>query len=154
VKRLRVDRRLGLLLGGVLLASFVALGSSVALPSADPDLKVDAKELSRLERRGMKVYASEGCWYCHTQYLRSSAVDTKLGEPLGPEAYAGASPVMLGHERIGPDLTQGLSFKDAASLIAYLSDPGAEGYRTSMPSYRYLGEDDLRALAAYLLSLR
>jgi cbb3-type cytochrome oxidase cytochrome c subunit len=154
VKRLRVDRRLGLLLGGILLASFVALGSSVALPSADPDLQGEAKEMSRLEVRGMKVYRNEGCWYCHTQYLRSSSADAKLGDPLDPAAYAGASPVMLGHERIGPDLTQGLSFKDEQSLIDYLSDPGGAAYRTSMPSYRYLGEDDLRALAAYLLSLR
>jgi cbb3-type cytochrome oxidase cytochrome c subunit len=154
VKRLRVDRRLGLLLGGVLLASFVALGAAVALPSADPDLQGDAKELSRLEARGMQVYRNEGCWYCHTQYLRSSAADAELGRPLDPDAYLAASPLMLGHERIGPDLTQGLRFANAEALVAYLGKPGSEGYRTSMPSYAYLGEDDLRALAAYLLSLR
>jgi cbb3-type cytochrome oxidase cytochrome c subunit len=149
----RVDRRLGLLLGGVMLASFVALGSSVALPASDPDLRGDAKKLSRLEARGMTVYRNEGCWYCHTQYLRETAVDARLGEPLGPEAYLGASPAMLGHERIGPDLSQGLSF-NAEGLVVYMRDPGAEGYRSAMPSYAYLGEDDLRALAAYLLSLR
>ncbi len=154
MKRLRVDRRLGLLLGGVLLASFVALGAAVALPSADPDLQGDGKELSRLEARGMKVYRNEGCWYCHTQYLRSSAADAELGRPLDPDAYLAASPAMLGHERIGPDLTQRLSVANVEALVAYLSDPGAEGYRTSMPSYAYLGEDDLRALAAYLRSLR
>jgi cbb3-type cytochrome oxidase cytochrome c subunit len=154
VKRLRVDRRLGLLLGGVLLASFVALGAAVALPSSDPDLQGKGKELSRLEARGMKVYRSEGCWYCHTQYLRSGAADAELGRPLGADAYLAASPAMLGHERIGPDLTGELSFADAKALMAYLSKPGAKGYRSSMPSYAYLGEDDLRALAAYLLSLR
>ena len=154
MKRFRVDRRLGLLLGGVLLASFVALGAAVALPSSDPDLQGDAKKLSGLEARGMKIYRNEGCWYCHTQYLRSSATDSELGKPLGPDAYLAASPAMLGHERIGPDLTQGLSFANTKALVAYLSDPAAEGYRTSMPSYAYLGEDDLRALAAYLLSLR
>lgn len=154
MKRLRVDRRLGLLLGGILLASFVALGAAVALPSADPDLQGDAKELSRLEARGMHVYRNEGCWYCHTQYLRSSAADAELGRPLDPEAYLGASPAMLGHERIGPDLTQGLSFANSRVLADYLRQPGTVAYRTSMPSYAYLGEDDLKALAAYLLSLR
>lgn len=154
MKRLRVDRRLGLLLGGVMLASFVALGAAVALPSSDPDLHGDAKELSRLEARGMKVYRNEGCWYCHTQYLRSGAADAEFGRPLDPDAYLDASPAMLGHERIGPDLTQGLSFASVKALVDYLSKPGSEGYRTSMPSFAYLGEEDLRALAAYLLSLR
>jgi cbb3-type cytochrome oxidase cytochrome c subunit len=152
--KLRVDRRVGLLLGGVLLASFVALGGSVGLPASDAELAGEAKELSPLEARGMKVYASEGCWYCHSQYVRESAVDADLGGPLGPDGYAGASPATLGHERIGPDLTHGGSLADARTLIAYLRDPGAEGDHSSMPSYAYLGEDDLRALAAYLLSLR
>lgn len=151
---LRVDRRVGLLLGGVLLASFVALGGSVALPASDPELAGEAKDMARLEARGMKVYANEGCWYCHTQYVRTSAVDAALGEALGPDGYAGASPATLGHERIGADLTHGGSFSDTQTLIAYLRDPGAERDRSSMPSYAYLGEDDLRALAAYLLSLR
>ena len=154
MRRVRVDRRLGLLLGGVLLASCVALGAAVALPSADPTLHGDAKKLSKLEARGMKVYRNEGCWYCHTQYLRSSATDSELGRPLDLDAYLGATPAMLGHERIGPDLTQGLSFANLSALVDYLSKPGSQGYRSSMPSYAYLGEDDLRALAAYLLSLR
>ncbi len=154
MKRLRVDRRAGLLLGGVLLASFVALGASVALPAADPELKGEARDLSRLEARGMKVYANEGCWYCHTQYVRETAIDAELGKPLGADGYAGASPAMLGNERIGGDLTHGPSFADARTLIAYLRDPGAERFRSSMPSYAYLGEEDLRAIAAYLLALR
>lgn len=152
--KLRVDRRIGLLLGGVLLASFVALGGSVALPASDPELAADAKEMSRLEARGMKVYADEGCWYCHTQYVRNTGVDADLGEPLDPDGYAGASPATLGHERIGPDLTHGSSLADPQALIAYLRDPGAVHGHSSMPSYAYLGSDDLRALAAYLLSLR
>ncbi|MGH2760006.1 MAG: cbb3-type cytochrome c oxidase subunit II [Actinomycetota bacterium] len=153
MKRVRVDQRAGLLMGGVVFATFVALGAAVALPAGDPELAADARDLSPLEERGMTVFRSEGCWYCHTQYLRNTAGDVALGEPLGPDAYAGASPAMLGHERIGPDLLT-VGFTDAAGVIAYLREPGKDGRRTAMPSYAYLGEDDLRALAAYLLSLR
>ncbi len=155
MKRLRADRRVGILLGGVVLASFVALGASVALPASDPELQADTAERSTLEGRGMDVFRSEGCWYCHTQYRRETLVDAELGDARDPASYAGDSPVMLGHERIGPDLSQAGRFADARALIAYLRDPGAErNYRTSMPAYSYLSSDDLRALAAYLLSLR
>lgn len=155
MKRLRVDRRVGLLLGGVLLASFVALGSSVGLPAADPELAAEDVELSDQERHGMEVFRSQGCWYCHTQSLRESAVDAAYGQRVTPADIAGLSPAMLGHERIGPDLTErNPRFADAEGLAAYLRDPGREGARTAMPSYAYLGERDLEALAAYLLTLR
>jgi cbb3-type cytochrome oxidase cytochrome c subunit len=80
-------------------------------------------------------------------------VDGQLGEPLEASRYNGASPSMLGLERIGPDLTHLRSrFTSDEDLIAFLRDPASKGHRTSMPSYGYLGADDLRALAAYLLS--
>lgn len=149
--KLRVDRRIGLLLGAVLLASFLALAASVALPAADPALGGEATKMSELEARGMEVYRNEGCWYCHTQYLRDTAIDRARGLPLDPQAYLGRSPAMFGHERIGPDLTH--ASLDAAALVRFLRDPDAD-MDTLMPSYAYLGADDLRALAAYLRSLR
>jgi cbb3-type cytochrome oxidase cytochrome c subunit len=151
-RRLRVDRRAGLLLAGVLVGGFLALGGSVALPASDPALSGEAPERSRLEARGMEVYRNEGCWYCHTLYRRSTATDSAAGAPLPPDAYLGLSPAMLGHERTGPDLTGPSG--DEAGLVAYLRDPRGRGGRTAMPSYAYLGEEDLRALAAYLLSFR
>jgi cbb3-type cytochrome oxidase cytochrome c subunit len=110
--------------------------------------------MSRLEAHGMEVYRNEGCWYCHTQYVRESAVDQALGEPLGPREYAAVSPAMLGAERVGPDLTHVGARFGQDDLLAYLRDPGGTEPRTSMPSYAYLGESDLRALVAYLLSLK
>jgi cbb3-type cytochrome oxidase cytochrome c subunit len=153
MRRLRVDRRVGLLLGGVLLASFAALGASVALPASDPELAGREERLSRLERQGMEVYRNEGCWYCHTQYVRESSVDADLGTPMDAKAYAGESPAMLGTERIGPDLTHyGSSGVGPSTVVDFLSDPGEDS------SYRhrfgYLSDADLRALAAYLLSLK
>lgn len=151
MKRLRLDRRVGLLLGGILLANILALGGSVALPAADPELGGEAEALSRLEARGLEVYRNEGCWYCHTQYLRNTHTDAVSKTPLGPDAYLGLSPAMFGHERIGQDLS--VSGIGPEGLLKVLREPGEDG-PTLMPSYAYLGEADLRALAAYLLSLR
>ena len=145
MSRIRADRRVGLLLAGVVLLAFVALGASVALPATDPSLDVPApEERSGDEARGMRLYRSEGCWYCHTQYVRDTKTDADLGEPLGAEAYAGVSPTMLGLERIGGDITHVDLQPDA------LAD--ALKHHGNGPPFAYLSDDDLNALAAYLLS--
>lgn len=156
-QRIRADRRVGLLLGGVVLLTFVAVGATVALPASDPDVSTTegARTFDRTERRGLEIYRNEGCWYCHTQAVRTTPVDAPYGEPLAAGAYAEQSPVMLGVERIGPDLAHvGSRYAGAADLIEILRQPRAGGRRSSMPSYRYLSEAELEALAAYLLTLR
>jgi cbb3-type cytochrome oxidase cytochrome c subunit len=145
--KLRADRRVGLLLGGVVLLMFVAIGATIALPATDSSLTGEATELSEAEERGMKVYRSEGCWYCHSQYVRDS--ERGGDEPLDPASYSGRSPSMLGLERLGPDLTYGPALTGSA-LTEFLVG-GEEGHA---PPYGYLSDDDLEALTAYLLSLQ
>ncbi len=152
---LRADRRVGLLLAGVVLLSFVSIATTIALPASDPAVEAKPRELSAQEKHGMDVFKAEGCWYCHTSYVRETKIDSALGKPLDAKAYAGMSPSMLGAERYGPDLTYlHTRFADASDLVAYLEDPSKGAHRTSMPSYGYLSDDDLEALAAYLLSRR
>jgi cbb3-type cytochrome c oxidase subunit II len=152
--RIRADRRVGLLLAGIVFLTFVAIGVTVALPAADPAVRSTKGErkLSALQIRGMKVYRNEGCWYCHTQYVRDTPVDAPYGKPLPPGAYAGQSPALLGTVRIGPDLTHvGSRYASASDLITLLSHrrPSSE-----MPSYAYLSPKAMKALAAYLLTLK
>lgn len=159
MSRRRPDRRLGVVLGGVVLLAFAAVGATVVLPATDPALS-ETSDASRsfgsLEERGMELYRAEGCWYCHTQQVREGArADALLGEPLAPGDDAEQDPALLGQVRIGPDLTHvGSRYGNADELIALLRDPRAEGRRSQMPSYDHLHPDDLEALAAYLLALR
>jgi len=146
--KLRADRRVGLLLGGVVLLMFVAMGATIALPASDSSLQGEATELSEAEERGMKVYRSEGCWYCHSQYVRDSEGGDG-NEPSDPAAYAGRSPSMLGLERVGPDLAHGPTLTGSA-LTEFLVG-GEDGHA---PPYGYLSDEDLEALTAYLLSLQ
>jgi cbb3-type cytochrome oxidase cytochrome c subunit len=155
VTRPRADRRVGLLLAGILLLTFVAIAATVALPATDPAVRSTkgARAFKGDAARGMLVYRNEGCWYCHTQYVRETAQDKTYGKPLSAATYANQSPALLGLERLGPDLTHvAARFADADALVAFLKKPGDD--RTSMPAYSYLSEKDLRALAAYLLSFR
>jgi cbb3-type cytochrome oxidase cytochrome c subunit len=141
--KIRADQRVGLLLGGVILLMFVAIGATIALPATDESLNVKANELAPADIEGQELFAAEGCYYCHTDYARETALESGgqiAGGPSPARSYEGWSPSMLGTERIGPDL---------ARLSPISGDMIAEhgGYG----SYAYLSDDELDALAAYLL---
>lgn len=154
---MRADRRVGLLLAGVVFITFVSLGVTVALPASDPTVRAEkgARKLNETELRGMTIYRNEGCWYCHTQTVRNTPIDEPFGDALEPAVYADQSPALLGGERVGPDLTHvGARYADAETLIDLLRMPRADGRTSSMPSYAYLSANDLNSLAAYLLALK
>jgi cytochrome c oxidase cbb3-type subunit 2 len=60
-----------------------------------------------IENLGRKVYIREGCWYCHSQFVRPVNRDT---DKWGPVSQAGEFiydvPQMFGTRRIGPDLSR------------------------------------------------
>jgi cytochrome c oxidase cbb3-type subunit 2 len=58
---------------------------------------------------GQSIYAANGCMYCHSQQVRpdyaSSDIDRKWGvRRSAPRDYIFDRPVLLGKERMGPDL--------------------------------------------------
>src|ERR1700675_1537561 len=64
---------------------------------------------SGMAERGRRIYAANGCIYCHSQQVRpdyaSSDIDRKWGERRGaPRDSFFDRPVVLGQERMGPDL--------------------------------------------------
>src|SRR5439155_384602 len=65
---------------------------------------------SGMADRGRKIYAANGCVYCHSQQVRAdyaaSDIDRKWGERRSaPRDYIFARPVLLGKMRMGPDLS-------------------------------------------------
>ncbi|MGB5564787.1 MAG: cbb3-type cytochrome c oxidase subunit II [Acidimicrobiia bacterium] len=104
---------------------------------------------------GRAVYIREGCVSCHTQAVRPIVPDVGLGPVSVAGDYVNEAPALLGLERLGPDLMHvGSRIDDADGLRAHLDDPRADRPWSIMPSYRYLTQGDLDALAEYLLSLR
>lgn len=77
---------------------------------------------------GRRLYDDNGCSSCHAK------------------AGLGGS--------VGPDLTRVGSTRDAAWLTRKLEDPASTGGSSFMPSYKELGEAKLKALVAYLLTLK
>ncbi len=60
-------------------------------------------------RLGRQVYIGEGCWHCHSQFIRPVANESlRYGPESEPWEYQNElqRPVMFGTRRIGPDLSR------------------------------------------------
>jgi cbb3-type cytochrome oxidase subunit 1 len=148
--------------GAVVLFVVGALGAFV-VPAQDSDAEPSLlAERSRALAegspgdRGRLLYLSEGCMYCHTQQVRAVVTDVGLGPVSVAGDYAFDPAGIAGYQRLGPDLAHAGS-RDLTESVRWvrdhLVDPRAIRPWSTMPSYRYLSEDDLTALAVYVAGL-
>ena len=109
------------------------------------------------ELAGRDLYISEGCSECHTQSVRPVVTDVGLGPVSVAGDYAHENPALIIGTRIGPDLmhvaSRGESF-DPGLVAGRLADPRAAVDWSIMPSYSYLSDADIKAIAAYIETLR
>jgi cytochrome c oxidase cbb3-type subunit I/II len=77
-------------------------------------MRTAATDYTPLQQLGRKVYLREGCWYCHSQYVRPVTGETRRWGPVSEAGeYAYDVPHLFGTRRIGPDLTRvGLKYGD------------------------------------------
>jgi cbb3-type cytochrome oxidase cytochrome c subunit len=81
----------------------------------DPQMDEDGNDAypapkSGMADRGRKIYAANGCVYCHSQQVRAdyaaSDIDRKWGDRRSaPRDYIFERPALLGKMRMGPDLS-------------------------------------------------
>lgn len=147
-----------IVLGAVFVIGF-ALTALILVPFSDESMSEPtavARSYSDLEARGRQLYQAEGCAYCHSQQVRSLSQDRPFGtRPSQPGDYALEQGHPMGRLRVGPDLAYvGDRHPDEDWYVAYLSDPRKVFPDSVKPTYDHLREEDLRALAAYLVSLR
>ncbi|HEY3186973.1 MAG TPA: cbb3-type cytochrome c oxidase subunit II, partial [Solirubrobacteraceae bacterium] len=93
-------------------------------------------------RVGRHVYIREGCWYCHSQYVRPVAGEARRWGPVSEAGeYAWDLPHLLATRRIGPDLSRvGLKYADDWHY-AHLWNPRLVVAESIMPSFRWLFAD-------------
>jgi cytochrome c oxidase cbb3-type subunit 2 len=91
------------------------------------------------EQLGRAVYQREGCWYCHSQYVRPVAdEDQRWGPVTEVGEYAHDWPHLLSTRRIGPDLSRvGLKFSDAWHFAHHWA-PRMVVPDSIMPEFRWL----------------
>src|SRR5256885_15074045 len=70
-------------------------------------VRYESSDYTPLEKLGRAVYIREGCWYCHSQYVRPVAGEELRWGPVSEAGeYAFDLPHLLSTRRIGPDLTR------------------------------------------------
>jgi cytochrome c oxidase cbb3-type subunit 2 len=96
--------------------------------------------------QGARVYAANGCLYCHSQYVREKGegndVDRKWGtRRTVARDYMFDRQVFLGTSRLGADLTNvGVLQTDPQWFYRILYAPQTLSPEVSMPAYRWLFE--------------
>ncbi|GIX48458.1 MAG: hypothetical protein KatS3mg131_2669 [Candidatus Tectimicrobiota bacterium] len=99
----------------------------------------EASDYTELEQLGRRVYIREGCWYCHSQYVRPVAGEEQRWGPLSQAGeYAFDLPHLFGTRRIGPDLTRvGLKYGDDWHYAHYWN-PRLVVPDSTMPAFPWL----------------
>jgi cytochrome c oxidase cbb3-type subunit 2 len=81
----------------------------------------EATDYTPIQQFGRQVYLREGCWYCHSQYVRPVTGETRRWGPVTEAGeYAYDVPHLFGTRRIGPDLMRvGLKYSDEWHLAHF-----------------------------------
>jgi cbb3-type cytochrome c oxidase subunit II len=154
------------LIGGSLISLLLGVIVTIIIPAQDP---IGPSRLARLhteqELWGREIYKREGCHYCHSQQVRAPEANRSMVRQqgdIGPESVPGdyyyQSPVFWGTQRQGADLSHVASREGIDDNldwhILHFEEPRRVFAGSLMPSYDYLSEADLEALAAYMLTLQ
>lgn len=94
-------------------------------------------------RRGHEVYVGEGCWHCHSQFVRPvSNEGLRYGPVSIAEEYQNEmqQPVLFGTRRVGPDLTREGGKRTNDWHAAHFFDPRSVVPVSVMPRYPWLFE--------------
>jgi len=136
---MKMDLRTVALGSGFLFLSLAAFTQGI-LPMLEPEsrsakvtrvVRTDLGELKWIEAQatdytekqalGRKVYIREGCWYCHSQFVRPVTGETRRWGPVSQAGeYAFDVPHLFSTRRIGPDLIRvGLKYGDEWHLAHF-----------------------------------
>jgi cytochrome c oxidase cbb3-type subunit II len=131
---------------GGMLAFFTVVLIVVWLPihTFDPPASADWAPLSNQAHKGRDLFASNGCYVCHSGYSRPQDVRAalyflypKVSQP-GDFYGNGQSPNILGTERTGPDLSQESGWHPDDWQRAHFYDPRFVDPMSLMPNMKSL----------------
>ena len=128
-----------ILVGG-LAVFFAVVAVAVFAPTLtwNPEQTVIAHEYTDDQMAGRELFYSNGCNYCHTQYVREE--DTAMGAVSVGGNYVFDNPVILGSERTGPDLSYIGRKRSEEWEIQHLKSPRDLSPLSIMPSFEFLSD--------------
>ena len=172
----RADKSAGFAIGAALVLFFVGGTLTTVVPplvdkswgrpfeNHDPSKGPTGKlrPFTELEKKGLRIYTREGCWYCHTEQTRTLVADTKrsgwrgVDSPIStPDEFVYDQPHMFGTKRTGPDLSRVGGKYNAQWHRTHLRNPRDLTPGSVMPPFPWIAnnEDEFQALLAYLQRL-
>jgi cytochrome c oxidase cbb3-type subunit 2 len=131
--------------GGLVVAPYFQVGR--LQPVTDEETgNVYPPPLSGLAQEGRRVYAANGCVYCHSQQVRGEEAGSDIARGWGARRtvardYIHEKPVMLGTMRTGPDLANvGVRLNDVDWHYRHLYNPQSIYPNSVMPPFKWLFE--------------
>ncbi|MBI2457729.1 MAG: cbb3-type cytochrome c oxidase subunit II [candidate division NC10 bacterium] len=94
--------------------------------------------------RGRAVYIAEGCWHCHSQYVRPvSKEDLRFGPVSTAAEYSNELnlPPLFGTRRVGPDLIREAGKHSNDWHVAHFFEPRDVAPYSVMPAYRWFFDE-------------
>ncbi|QDU26205.1 Cytochrome C oxidase, mono-heme subunit/FixO [Anatilimnocola aggregata] len=94
-------------------------------------------------RLGRQVYVGEGCWHCHSQFVRPVSNESlRFGPVAKTEEYQNElqRPVMFGTRRVGPDLSREGGRRSNDWHAVHFFKPSLVSTDSPMPDYPWLFE--------------
>ncbi|MBI3467331.1 MAG: cbb3-type cytochrome c oxidase subunit II [Planctomycetes bacterium] len=91
--------------------------------------------------RGRKIYIGEGCWHCHSQFVRPvSREEDRWGPVARSYEYQNElqRPVMFGTRRVGPDLSREGGRRSNDWHAVHFFQPKLVSTGSPMPEYPWL----------------
>lgn len=127
---------------GLVAYPYLNLGRLLPITDAETG-QILPPPISGLAEAGQKVYAANGCLYCHSQQVRPAYLSTDIAKGLGPRRtvardYIRERPAFLGTMRTGPDLTNVGNRYTEEWQHRHLYEPAVVSKGSIMPSFRYL----------------
>jgi len=94
--------------------------------------------------QGRDIYIAEGCWHCHSQFVRPTANENLRYGPVSTPAESNNSlnlPQLFGTRRVGPDLSREAGKKSNDWHYAHLYEPTSVVPQSVMPAYRWFFDE-------------
>jgi cytochrome c oxidase cbb3-type subunit 2 len=96
-------------------------------------------------REGRRVYVGEGCWHCHSEFIRPvSNEDIRWGPVSTAQEYHNElqRPVMFGTRRVGPDLSREGGRRGNSWHVVHFYNPRMTTPESVMPRYPWFFDDN------------
>jgi len=127
------------------------------------DVSGKVPDYDTLITRGRSIFLREGCWYCHSMYVRPVAGEERRWGPISQAGeYAHDTPHTFGTRRIGPDLTRvggkygddwhNVHFFDARIIVPDSIMPKFSWFYNEKDGLSVLNEDG-KAITAFIQQL-